>query len=187
MRFILVCVMLGMFIPSTISADSVQKVIDAPKKKVSMANALNSARRSGTSWDLEIEIGVRILPEFFGLLGWDIGDLKYKPSHWFYSRVRVGYLVLNEPWYLSVGPTVVVGGLGDYSFGIQGVMTNIYDGYWSSFEVAWSIQRNLKFSLGCGLGIFGFEWTSTLAPAGHAILFKIRLPLGLIYFVKSRF
>jgi len=160
---------------------------DKDEQSLSVAQAMNSARRVGNSWDLEVELGVRVAPEFLGLFGWNIGDFKYRPDHWFYSRIRAGYLVLNEPWYLSFGPTVVYGGLGEWSFGIQGVLTNIYDGYWCSFETAWSLKRNLKFSLGSGLGIFGLEWVSTVHPAGHAILLKVRLPIGLIVFAKNNF
>lgn len=157
-----------------------------PKRALSIAEALNSARRSGESWDLEIDLGVRVLPEFFGLLGWELGDLKYKPDHWVHFKIRGGYLLLDEPWYVSTGVSVDYGCLGEWGLGAYMTITNIYDGYWGSFETSWDFKRGLKFSTAAGFGIVGMEWQTTVHPAGHAVLAVVRVPIGLITFVKSR-
>lgn len=173
-----------------------------PKREV--AFDLTKARRRGHSWDIQAEIGLRLLPNRLRChkktcfphnssdirRGWpakafDWGPMD--PSFPMFGRVQVGWLWLEEPWVATMGLTASYGGLGGFAIGTVTELTHIWRGFWVQFHPAWVIGRGYRMSTAAGFSTFGVEWMTIPMDGVHAVLIKIRIPIGLIRYVKSNF
>jgi len=171
-----------------------KKDIEAPRRAISIGEALAASRRSGWSWDAQADLGLRILPNRLRnkqpRRGWPFKAFdwgKRDPAIAFAGRLSAGGLLLAEPWVLTLGASGSFGGLGTASIGIIGEVTHLWTGLWGQFEPAWTFGRGVRFAVAAGYSVFGVEYRAAPRDDVHAVLLKIRIPLGLIYFVKTHF
>ncbi len=156
-----------------------------------MMSAFAKARREGFSWDLQVEIGGPVWANTWGDLFepwlndlWEV--IKFNnPDFTAFARVRVGFLVLKEPWYFGAGITGGYGGVGGAAVGLQADLTNIWGGVWIQAGTEWNEDHGLVLSAGGGYQVIGGEWRVYDGGRNIALLAKIRLPFGLVAFVKG--
>lgn len=183
------------------STDRSKKIKTNPPN---VAAALMASRRTGDSWDFQVEVGIRVLPNRMRCFkkkclsrdltpvryGWPIkqfdwGDMN--PKFPMFGRLQLGWLWLREPWVFTMGVTTTYGGLGNFGLGVITEITNIWQGMWGQFESAWVFGRGVQFSVAGGFTLIGVEWKFSPNKSDHAVLIKLRIPIGLVRYVKSNF
>jgi hypothetical protein len=176
--------------PSGVAADGLELLpepvieieADSEKKEASpppFDDVYAKARRTGASWDFQFEVGGTLWAAH-----WHNYTVK-NPDFPIFLRGRAGLLVLREPWYLGIGPTIAYGGVGTFAFGAQAELTNIWGGVWAQAEAAWHVERGLLASFGAGYQLFGGEVRLSDGGRDVAVIFKFRAPVGLVLFVKG--
>lgn len=162
-------------------------------------SVLESARRVGSSWDVQLELGIPVwtttwvTPNFEGWLK-DLADVysfgnayddirnDYLP---FLVRGRFGYLALSEPWYFGIGVTAQYDSLAEFALGAQAELTHIWGGVWAQFEGAYSFSTGPLITAAAGYKLFGAELRATRGGQDFGVLLKVRVPVGLIVYVRE--
>ena len=130
-------------------------------------------RRSGVSWDFQIEGG------------WAASLKNELPHHWF-GRARAGMLILYEPLLAAFGPTFELGGLIGSGVGGQLDLVNISAGYSIEAGGAFAFDGAFVSHLSIGFALFGVEWQQRFGDgAAAAILFKLRIPVGAFVYLAT--
>ena len=162
------------------------------KPPPSLDQALEAARRVGRSWDLQVEVGLPFYATFFDNSHFDTWLAELGEIYSFqdvrtpvFVRARMGFLLLDEPWYLGIGATVSYGGLGGAAVGAQADLTNTWGGVWGQAETAWSFTDGLMLSIGFGYKLMGIEIKVADGGRDVAFLGKVRIPIGLILYVRN--
>jgi len=126
----------------------------------------------GVSWDFELELGVGFAVQ---------GDLDDE----LLGRARGGVLFIQEPFFLSVGVTGEVGGLAGYGVGLQGDLIHLWGGY--TFQVGAEYAEGGAWIVHAGLGyaILSAEWQHDFDTDADALFFKLRIPIGIVFYGMS--
>jgi hypothetical protein len=134
------------------------------------ARTFGLPQRVGWSWDVEIDLGLRLLDR-------DVDAARGM------ARLQAGALWANEPYYFSFGATAEIGGAADRGVGAQVTMTHLYAGTWTHLGASWLPRDSAAMgSLGLGWSLFGAEWQHRFDD-GDAVLLHVRLPLGTTWFL----
>jgi len=109
----------------------------------------------------------------------------------FANRLRLGLLMVSEPWFLSVGATLEGGGVALLAGGLQVELVHLWTGFWaqSGLSVGEGLATgggvHLFFNAAAGWSLFGFEYQRRLVGDGeesNAYILKLKAPLGVLFF-----
>ena len=134
----------------------------------------------GTSWNLELHLGVRALSE----------PALDQP---FFGRLGGGVLIATGSFYWTIDATV---GLGDFSrlaFGAEAQLTHQRTGLWAGLGGARSVVRGPLASASAGWHVFGLELQALPGAdlgfedlvegrMAYALMIKLRVPVGILHF-----
>ncbi len=129
------------------------------------------AMHRGVGLDFQAEIGVGLI---------NVDSLEER----FFLRQRVGLLYFYEPWFYALGVTVEELGMPSFAVGIEAEVSNLAMGGWVEGGVSIGRGQHIFMHAGIGWSTFGVEWQhqvfGTEADA-HALLLKLRIPLGILF------
>ncbi|RME21228.1 MAG: hypothetical protein D6806_15020 [Deltaproteobacteria bacterium] len=126
--------------------------------------------RRGSGWDVQLELGY---------VPW--GQPSFSPAMW--GRLRVGWLLVDEPWYAAAGGVFTTGGLGHWAGGGQVELTHVGNAFWVQFSLEGASGVGLQAGFGTGWNLFGVEFAySPLEIAHWLVVCKIRVPIGIAVF-----
>lgn len=132
------------------------------------------ALRRGVHWDVNLEGGGG-----FGVAG------RLRRQNYL-GRMRAGVLLINEPYFLSIGPTGEVGGLAEYGVGLEADVVQLWQGFHMNVGGTFAKNNRLVFHAGLGLSLFGMEWQFRVPTDNDkgavALFFTLRLPIGIMDF-----
>lgn len=102
-----------------------------------------------------------------------------------FVRLRLGGLFAFEPWVLNLGATGELGALAEWGAGVE-LELNHMSGPWLQVNAARVEHDRFMGHLGLGYFVFGVEWQHAFGdePA-DAVLFVLRLPIGLLWFMPD--
>jgi hypothetical protein len=102
----------------------------------------------------------------------------------FLGRVRLGGLYAYEPWIVDLGLTLELGGLAELGVGGE-LELNHFGGLFGQLAFARVEDDAWLSHVAVGYTIFGVEWQHRFAQAraDDALLFCVRVPLGLWWFL----
>jgi len=128
------------------------------------------AMHKGMGLDMQTEFGVSL-----------VGGGSSLPDR-FFLRQRAGFLYFYEPWFFSVGATIEGLGMPGLAGGVETEVSNLSFGGWMQGGI--SVGKDHTFlHAGIGWSVFGAEWQHQVFGTegrAHALLIKVRLPLGII-------
>ena len=144
----------------------------APMQFVGDGSAFLPQRR-GVQLDFQVEGGA----------GFAIrNELPHAP----FLRARLGMLIVREPWILAFGPTFELGGMAGLGVGGQLDFIHLASGWSVELGAAYAVRDRAVFSASLGYAIFGIEWQHLFAEQdADAILFKVRIPVGVFLFLLN--
>lgn len=113
-----------------------------------------------------------------------------------FGRVRTGIMFVGWPVALSIGATFEVNNVSMATYGAQVELTHFEWGFWAQLGALVDGRGNFGGLLSAGWSIFGVEAQvrgyDEVRPAafdgnyGFALLGKIRIPLGYVFYALSR-
>ena len=131
-------------------------------------------RRSGIGWDLELQMGLRIV------------DSDEANADFFMGRAQAGVLLVREPWVLALDATAEFGGIADPGFGGQVSLTHIWSGLWGHLGASSARTDDMVISMGAGITLFGLEFERRMDFDGsgqNALFAVLRVPIGTAFFL----
>jgi hypothetical protein len=110
-----------------------------------------------------------------------------KLDNYFLARARLGALYATAPWIVNLGLTAEVGAIAGLGWGAELELSR-GGTFYGNAGVARVDQARWLAHLGLGFTIFGLEWQHVFdGPKPHdALLFEVRLPLGLWWLHKRQ-
>lgn len=160
--------------PSSLSPAPVAPVQNpgAPVAFIGDGGAFMPQRR-GISWDLHLEGGLGVA------LRNDLPDT-------FFGRARAGLLIMHEPYLYAFGPSIEVGGLTGLGFGGQLDAIHLTSGMSLELGAAFAATDEAVIHASLGYALFAVEWQHRFASdSADALMFKLRIPIGIAYFLIS--
>jgi hypothetical protein len=105
----------------------------------------------------------------------------------FLGRARLGALYAVEPWIFNAGISFEVGALGQLGVGCE-LELNAWRGFFADLGFARADGKQWMGHLSLGYTVFGIEWQQRFSDArpNHALLFEVRLPLGIWWRLVGR-
>ncbi len=150
-----------------------------PQKKIIYVDAnphLIGARWVQNTWDLNLDL-------LFG------GIFRDDNPFAFAVRLRHGALIVREPWFYSIGPTVQIGMEHPTAFGVQAEIMHMAAGFWGHAGVHVDVQGRVGGQLSSGYTWVGAELQLRQGrkpgEADFAIYGVLRVPLRFFIFASQ--
>lgn len=127
---------------------------------------------------------VGIWPDMALSVGAGIGVDEVLDSNVF-LRLRLGGLLAFEPWVLNLGVTGELGALAEWGAGVE-LELNHMSGPWLQINASRVEHERFMGHLGLGYFVVGVEWQHAFGDEpDDAVLFVLRLPIGLLWFMPD--
>jgi hypothetical protein len=99
-----------------------------------------------------------------------------------FGKLRLGVLYAYEPWIASAGVIGELGALAERGVGAE-LELHHFSGLWLQAGGARVLRAQWMGHLTFGFSLFGVEWQHRFGERSDALLFLLRAPIGLWWFL----
>jgi len=99
-----------------------------------------------------------------------------------FGKLRLGALYVYEPWIVAGGVIGELGALAERGLGAE-LEVHHFGGLWAQVGGSRVLRSQWMGHLTFGFAVFGVEWQHRFGENSNALLFLLRAPIGLWWFL----